>query len=121
MKKILIAGLTVLLLAAAGFIFMITNSRIERTTRMDGSSEKYYFMDRLMAERNYKGGRLNGLTKIYYDSGRIKSEWMFKDGARHGTAKQYSADGNLISEETYAEGQRVSRKLYDKKGNVISG
>ena len=121
MKRFLIAIIVVAALSLAAVAVISLNSRVETQQKIDGYTERYYFFNKLMGERSYKGGELNGITTTYYSDGKIKAEWTYHQGLRHGPARIYTAEGNLRYEDEYAAGKRISRKEYDKTGNLISG
>jgi len=119
LRRLLIAfGVVMVLLLVGGFV-LSANIRVDKTTRLDGYSEKFFLFGKLMGERSYQAGELNGPTKTFYLDGRVKSEWNYKTGQRDGRARHYGPDGNLRYEETYAAGRRTRRIEYDAKGNVV--
>lgn len=119
-KRSFLFVLAILLLGGMGIWFIMANSKIERVGELDGISEKYYWMGKLLGERHYQGGKLHGMTKTFYGDGQIKAEWEFKAGKMDGTARHYNRDGNVSSEEIYSDGKKMKRINYNSKGKVIS-
>ena len=116
----LIVVIAVISLAAAGAIVVSLNSRVETQQTQAGRTERYYFFNRLVGERNFTGDKASGPTRTYYPAGTVKSEFEYKDGKRHGTARHYTEEGNLRFLDEYAEDKRVSRKEFDERGNLLS-
>lgn len=119
-KRVFILVFAVLVLLGAAVWFVMSNSSVQKAGELDGISEKYYWMGKLLAERHYQNGKLNGVTKTFYGDGQIKAEWEFKDGQMDGTARHYNRDGNVSSEEIYEGGRKIRRITYNSKGKVIS-
>lgn len=109
-----------LLIIVGAFVVMI-NFKTEKMEGMKGFIEKSYFFGNLVAQRTYnKEEKLHGVTKIYYNNGKMKSQWQFVDGQRNGKAIHYTPDGNVKYRDEYVQGEKVSRKEYDLKGNLLS-
>lgn len=121
MKKwILLVFVMVVAGLAFGAWFLMANSRIEEVRNLEGITEKYYWFGRLVGERNYLNQKLNGLTRTFYGDGTVKSEWTYRDGILEGMARHYDVDGKLKAEEFFEGGQKVWKKTYDVKGNLIA-
>ncbi len=121
MKAFFTGLFVVTLLIVVGGFFVMINFKTEKMEGMKGSIEKNYFFGNLVAQRTYdKEGKLNGVTKIYYNSGKMKSQWQFVDGKREGKGIHYTPDGNVKYRDEYVQGEKISRKEYDLKGNLLS-
>jgi antitoxin component YwqK of YwqJK toxin-antitoxin module len=85
---------------------------------MEGPFEKYYESGKLQSESTYKNDKLEGPAKSYYESGTLKSEVTFKNGELEGPIKEYYESGEIVI-KTYEDGKFISKKEYDKQGNLI--
>jgi len=92
-----------------------------KNDKRDGISKYYDENENLIYEWSYKEDKLEGISKGYYESGKLNKEYNYKDGKREGTSKEYYQSGKLRSIETYKNGQKINKKEYDDKGNLISG
>lgn len=110
----------VLILAGGASWFLLSNSRVEELRNLGGMTERYFWINKLFAERSYAGEKLEGITKTYYGDGTVKAEIEFLNDKQHGVTKQYSKKGILQSETLYEQGEKMSKKIFDETGNVVS-
>lgn len=119
MKKLILLIILLIAIILSGSWFIMNNSRIDKVETSQGFTEKYFWFDKLIAERNYTEGALNGLTRTYYPDGQLKGEWNFENGKMQGISHHYAKDGSLRYEDQYQDGKRLIRKSYDKDGKLI--
>ncbi|MBI3313889.1 MAG: hypothetical protein HYZ83_06615 [Candidatus Omnitrophica bacterium] len=119
-KRFLFFITAILILIVAGVWFLMANSKLERMGELDGISEKYYWMGKLLGERHYRSGKLDGVTRTFYGDGQVKGEWLFQEDKMDGTSRHFRKDGTISFEEIYEGGQRIKRVNYNNDGKITS-
>jgi len=69
-------------------------------TPVAGIVYRRYENGQLWREQNYKDGELHGLYRGWHENGQLKVEGNWKDGDRI-SKKEWDKDGNLTLDETY--------------------
>ena len=103
-----------------GGFYLVISFNTEKLESMNGTIEKSFFRDKLVAERHYSNDKLNGITKIFYNSGSLKSQFNFRDGMKDGAAIHYTPEGNIRYRDQYEMGKKVSRKEYSESGELVA-
>ena len=67
-----------------------------------------------------KDGLPNGLCRSWHENGQLHSEFNFKDGKVDGSVTGWHENGQLQEESNYKDGILISKKRYDKKGNILN-
>lgn len=68
----------------------------------------------------YLDGFRTGLSITFYPSEIIKQEQYFLYGAFHGTIREWSEDSILVKEGFYVLGVKITEKVWDTEGELIS-
>jgi len=87
-------------------------------TPVDGIVYAEYDNGQLKVEGNYKEGEQDGLYKGWYENGQLNYEANYKDGERDGLYRFWYQNGRLQLEENYKDGELISKKQWDKAGNL---
>lgn len=73
----------------------------------------------LWSEMSYVNGLQNGVTMEWSDSGILIAEEHWRRGYRHGLNQEWFEDGKLKYEAEFEFNFIVTKKLWDKDGNLI--
>ena len=87
--------------------------------KKDGICTWWYKYGRKDEERTYKDGRLDGLRTVWFEYGQKRFEETYKDGELDGLVTMWYENGQKWIEFTYKDGKEISRKFWDKNGNII--
>lgn len=60
-----------------------------------------------------------GTVDTYTDKGLLKTRWTLQDGKQHGPAITYYDDGEIKFIDLYENGRRMSRKKYNRDGQMM--
>jgi len=85
----------------------------------NGIARFYYKQGQIKNEVPYKDGKRNGTVKSYFPEGELASEVEMENDKLHGSAKFYYEDGSLREEMISKQGAPVTRKRFDKEGNIL--
>ena len=85
----------------------------------DGVYRTFYEDGRPHQIRDYKEGQLHGIFRAYDENGILFFEIEYKNGKQHGQDKIYYKSGILQYLDTYVNGERVNRKTYSERGELL--
>ena len=78
-----------------------------------------YESGQLKYEKHYEDGKLNGLARGWYESGQLEQECNLKGGKLYGLRREWYENGQLKVEANLEDGSILSKKTFDRNGNLI--
>lgn len=85
----------------------------------DSLNDLYEWVAYPMAIRTVNEKKVNGIVFDTLSNGQLQYEGNFKNGKQGGLERTWHFNGQLISEANFTEGNFISKKCWDKEGNVI--
>jgi antitoxin component YwqK of YwqJK toxin-antitoxin module len=86
--------------------------------KQDGFDRLWWANGQLKYEANFKDGKQTGLYKDWYENGQLRTEENYKDGKIDGLTRRWYEFGQLEYELKYKYGEVLSKKCFDKDGNL---
>ncbi len=137
MKKILLSGVGIIVLAGAIYgTYTLTKEKVylEKDVNCDFDAGicydlkgtpitgriKSYDNNILISNIEYKNGKEDGELKIYQNDGSLFLEGTYKEGKPHGIVKEYNPDGSILSYDEFQNGiQHGKSIIYNKNKKLL--
>ena len=87
-------------------------------TSYTGKAVSWYENGQKEIETNFKDGKTD-LWTVWYENGQKKLEANFKDGKLDGLSVSWHKNGQKEGKKTYKDGKMVSKKLWNRKGELV--
>jgi hypothetical protein len=81
---------------------------------------KYFDNGQVQQNSDYVAGKLEGYIQTYDKEGRQLEEIIYQNGLKDGFYKIFNLNGTLKFKDLYREDKKMSRKIFDEDGRLIT-